>query len=131
MARAIMLFTILAAIMLGCYYGGYILTMGWFDFLLQPSTVLTQPWYIIMTNALIALGNIGIIVGAIYYKSDIGINAGIATLLFTPMTQGCLSLWSTLAAYNGGAAKPLANIIFGLMLFLMIFTIYEWFRGKD
>jgi uncharacterized membrane protein (UPF0182 family) len=127
MAKAIMLITILGLIMFGCYYAGYITNMGWFNLLINPSSILTEPWYVTLTSSLSLLLAVGIVVGSIVFKSDIGINAGIALAILTPLVQATLDLHGTISTYN----VFIAHFIAGTLLLLIVFTIFEWFRGKD
>ena len=129
MARAIMLITILALMMFGCYYAGYLAAgdMGWFGFLIDPSTALTQPWYTLIISSLSGLVGAIVVIGSIVFKNDIGINAGITIAILTPLTQCALRLWGVMNAFNGF----IANFVFGTMMFLICFTVYELFRGKD
>jgi hypothetical protein len=87
-----------------------------------------------ITDAFTVVGVSAIIVGTLFWRNEFLVFAGLAAVFYSFGKQ-LVNLWQQIAgqSFFGDAASSslVASIIVGAIIFLYIFTIFEWWRGRD
>jgi len=129
MGKLVTLFSMLTFTMLFFWLAYPSMSLGWLDLILHPELITASGFFTsLFTNGIgLLIGGGVILVGALWLKNDLVINAGIAIGIGGPILQGFVSLYNILKVEN----STFALIVVGPLAVLLAFIIIEWFRGKD
>lgn len=85
----------------------------------------------LMQDSMLIIGA-GALIGGLIIKNDLMVFSGLSGVLFT-FGISLYNLWQQIAKEPsfGGAGETIASFIVGPLVFLYIFTVIEWWRGRD
>jgi hypothetical protein len=112
---------------------GFPLASVW-QLFLDPTSWSTLSFSTMFSNVFSTL-SVGAFVGGMIFNSEILVFAGLAGTLYT-FGQQLSNLWQQIAgnAFFGGVTAAggfIASILCGALIVLYIFTVIEWWRGRD
>lgn len=108
----------------------------WALFLDPTASWDTNQLTILLLAAITAVSIGSIIAGTLFFKSDFMVLAGIAGVLFS-FGKGLLGAWTAIYAnvytyaQDSRVASLIASFMVSPIIFLYVFTIFEWWRGRD
>lgn len=96
--------------------------------LLSPTSITTSLIYTTITSALISGGIVGVVVGFVTKNYELSVMSGLISTIF-----GGIIIPPLLAIYNNVAAysQVFALLAISPMITLLIFTVIDWWRGRD
>ena len=97
----------------------------------------------IFTDALFAVAAGSMVIGTFFFKSDFMVLAGAASIIYT-FGIGLANAWQQVCAHinplvtsstqitcSGGLSPVIASILVSPIILLYIFTLVEWWGGRD